>query len=239
VNALLSIDLSYSWKVNDVHIIETTYAPNSKQVTLHQALMRDPSRNSFYAWGGVTSFSEPINNTNFWRFDADGDGSGKWVDVTPRRDDKNANDDTGFFNMKRSNDASVASTDTAGFIFGGDVMPTTENEADPQGGAGYRVFNFTTKKWFEDRVVPYAENNLLMRGSAIFAPKFGPNGLIFLLGGFSDKTDPKSGMDPQTLWFMDPVERKWYSQRTSGIIPGSREHPCTVGVATEDGRFDM
>ncbi|KAL2206344.1 hypothetical protein CC79DRAFT_1369765 [Sarocladium strictum] len=236
VNALLSIDLSYSWEVDNVTIIETTYAPESKQVTIHQALMLDPSGNSFYAWGGATSFNEPINETNFWRFDADGDGGGEWVDVTPNKDD---NDDNEFFNIKRSNDASVASTDSAGFVFGGNVMSTTENEADPQGGAGYRVFNFTTKKWAEERVVPYAESNFLMRGSAVFAPNFGPNGLIFLLGGFSDKTDPKSGMDFQTLWFMDPVERKWYSQITSGNFPGSREHPCSLGVATEDGKFDI
>lgn len=233
VNATLSIDLSNSWAIDDVDILETAYAAEGSLPALNQALMTDASRDSFYIWGGATSFGAPIPAAKVWRFFADGDGAGEWIDVTP-------NDDSDeFFAIKRSRDASVASTRDAGFIFGGDITAETETEVDPQGGAGYRVFNFTTQKWSEDRVVPYAENNFLKRGTAVFAPGFGPNGLIFLLGGFHDITNPDSGLDFQTLWFLDPVERKWYSQKASGRIPGSRQYPCSVGVATSDGRFDM
>lgn len=214
--------------------METAYGSVAPQVTLFKSVFVNNESDSFYTWGGRTSFGEPQIETNFWRFDADGSGGGEWVDVTPS--DKS---DT-FFDLKRSSAASWTSTDDAGFIFGGNVYGSTELEAERKGGAGYRTFNFTTQEWNEYYDTPYSEKDgLLFKGSALFVPDFGPNGFIFLLGGFLDDTDPKSGLDFRTLHFLDPVERKWYNQTTTGKVPGGRASACVVGASTDDGRFDM
>ncbi|KAH8179731.1 kelch motif domain-containing protein [Sarocladium implicatum] len=234
INATLSIDVGKSWAVEDVEVIVNSYGDDHPQVMPYGSAMVDNSSDAFYTWGGRVSFNEDLRDTNLWRFDADGSGGGEWTDATP----KNKNDK--FFELKRSAAASWTSTNDAGFIFGGNVFGATEYEAERKAGAGYRTFNFTTQEWNEYYDTPYSpDDGLLFQGRALFVPDFGPNGFIFLLGGFLDDSDPSSGLDFRTLHFLDPVERKWYKQVTTGKVPGSRSSPCIAGASSEDGKFDI
>lgn len=213
-----------------MELIEIDFGNDSKQSGSDAAIMVDKSQGSFYTWGGANAV---VIEPNLWRFDPNGKGSGEWVDVTP-----NNSSDT-FFKLQRSSLASVASTDDAAFIFGGQVDSRTETEPEKNGEIGYRIFNFTTQEWNEVTNMPSSYGQTVYAGSAVFAPDFGPNGFIFMLGGLRNNTNSNSGLDFRTLHMMDPVSQTWYEQKTTGRAPGSRFSLCSAGVSTADGRFDM
>ena len=87
--------------------------------------------------------------------------------------------------------------------------------------------------------VPYSFDGSLVGASAVFAGNLGPNGLIFVLGSDPDEHNSDGGLDYRTVHFLDPVTRKWYSQKTTGMTPFALRFACTAGVSSEDGRFDM
>jgi hypothetical protein len=194
------------------------------------AIFVDNSNGSFYTWGGgISGPSDP----NFWRFDPDGKGHGKWIEVTPRESSDK------FFKLQRSQVAAVASTNDAAFVFGGSVDSYTETMPDKTGETGYRLFNFTTQEWDELYGVPYSQDKTIYNGDAVFVPDFGPNGLIFILGGSRNISAFGTELDFRTLHMLDPVTQVWYKQETSGRVPSGRFAVCSAGVSTQDGRFDM
>lgn len=237
VNATLAIDLTKSWNTDDVDIIETEYGSNPKQSVMRQALLVNQSSDSFYAWGGEAFGTDSIRDLpELWRFEADGDGGGRWRNETP------ADDNDYFYTLKRSRSNAYVSTQDKGFIFGGvSTTSTTPEHQGPMGG--YVTFDFKSKTWSHDTRAPYSPVNTMIGGGAVYAPDLGPRGLVFVFGGVTHIEDSYSREDMlnfSTIHFMDPETNRWYSQETFGTPPGVRTGFCTAAVASDNGtRFDM
>lgn len=162
------------------------------------------------------------------------------MNETPERSNDN------FFQMKRTHNNVFVSTPRTGFIFGGQSTRMTTNE--PEGTAlGYLAFDFESKTWSHEETGPYSPNGGIFGGGAVFAPSFGPNGLVFVFGGVGslDGNSPfrraDNYLDFSTIHFMDPVTRKWYSQETTGS-PTARLDFCFGGVevpGSDGSSFDM
>jgi hypothetical protein len=105
---------------------------------------------------------------------------------------------------------------------------------------GYAVFNFTTREWTRESNGPYSSDGTLYGATATFAPIFGSNGLIFVLGGQSGFRDyDQEYVTFQRVHFLDPATREWQFQVTTGEAPSGRFYHCSVGVASTSGTFEM
>lgn len=198
---------------------------------------------TLYIWGGHASYANPEGTTPdapaSWKLTTDGQGGGKWSKELP-------NNPT-LFNagLIRSEDGAVVSTPSAAFWIGGLATPGTHDIAVRQPIPGMVSFNFTTKSWKNETAPAFAPPyGTVYKGSAQYIPKFGPNGLVMVLGGTNwaldpAETQPSAWMDFQNLTFFDPVTKDWHWQGTTGDAPTSREDFCVVGAEGKDGTYEI
>ncbi|KAM0334379.1 hypothetical protein ACHAQA_001405 [Verticillium albo-atrum] len=230
VNRTLSIDLSQSWKPSNVTIKEITKtSPNLNR----QALFTDESSNSFYIWGGHTSWGAPVPQNELWRFTADGSGGGDWTTQIPGNPDV-------FRDLKRAEGAVFCSTPDSAFQFGG-VATMASNGAYFGATPGFVHINFTTQAWSNYTEGPWSAYRTLYAAEAEYIPTFGPNGLVMLIGGETRELGSSRGnrgfLSFQNLTFMDPVTRDFHYQRTTGTAPSGRFYHCSAGVEGKNGTF--
>jgi len=198
------------------------------------ALITDPASESFYVWGGATSYESRMPQADLWKFEADGEGGGTWKSELPE------NSGT-FTELARSSGNSVANIPGAAFIFGGSASAVTDpSRRGPT--PGFLEVNFTSSIWTNYTDSPEEDRASAVRGgAAVYVPTFGTNGLIVLLGG-RDQLAPGQGgsfVSMQNVTFMDPVTRTWYKQPTSGVGPTDRMWHCAVGVESKNKTFEM
>lgn len=76
---------------------------------------------------------------------------------------------------------------------------------------------------------------------AEYVPQFGPNGLIFVLGGvtFNAELAPDHMLDLTNITFFDPRTGQWLWQKTSGNAPRNRQSFCMVGVTGQAGTYEL
>lgn len=90
----------------------------------------------------------------------------------------------------------------------------------------------------------------LKDGKALHVPSFGPNGLVFILGGTTraianfkntENPDPKLGpvQSFTNISFFDPASNRWYWQTTTGTAPNGRIGHCVVGARSSAGSYVM
>lgn len=235
VNATLAIDLTKSWNTADVNIIETMYEANSKPTVNDPALLVDRSSEAIYSWGGFALRDAEVSFTpQLWKFKPDGAGRGEWEDATPERDHT-------FLASEWTRESAAVSTNRSGFIFGGFLTDRQTSSNDFITSPGFLAFDFDTQEWSREVFAPYSPTNTIISGEAIFAPDYGPNGLVFVFGGSRTWNigQELETMSFETLHFMDPVTRDWYSQNVTGSMPGHLTHFCSAGVSAGNGIFDM
>ncbi|KAK2064179.1 kelch repeat protein [Colletotrichum caudatum] len=235
VSSTLSIDLSKSWKPADVEIKPTQKGAPSMS---RQAIFTDASSKSFYIWGGIAS-TPNLPPPRLWKFSADGSGGGSWsTDIKPGHDS--------FIQLNRSQGAAYVSTPDSGFYFGGFSGTNTDPKA--RGPVpGFMQFNFTAtdQAWTNHTEAPYATSGNVVGASAHYVPSYGPNGLVMMLGGSShvigsgQSNNNVGWLDFGTIHVMDPLTKKWYSQKTSGNAPGARMWHCTVGAVSQNNTYEI
>jgi hypothetical protein len=232
VNSTLSIDCSTSWSPADVEIREIQRGDQVPSRS-HQSLLTHPSEDLFYIYGGFSAYGDEIDESNLWKFTADGQGDGHW--------DKAGVANAGVFaGFERSHGAAYVSTKDAGFIFGGSVV----GSRPIRNLQGFKVFNFTTTEWSEERDAPYAVEGKLWGGSAVFVEKYGASGIIVMLGGVQRRAEEASAyVDSGKVYFYDIAERTWHSQQTTnnGDKPRGWDKGCVVGVEDtgDNGSYEM
>ncbi|KAM0276761.1 hypothetical protein ACHAQH_006410 [Verticillium albo-atrum] len=232
VNRTLSIDMSKSWKPSDVTIREIRkISPNLNR----QAMFTDASSNSFYIWGGHTSWGAAVPKKEVWRFTADGSGGGDWTTHIP------ANPDT-FDELKRPEGGVFCNTPDSAFHFGG--IATRSTDVRYSGALpGFVQVNFTTQTWTNHTEGPWSAYSTIYAAAAEYIPTFGPNGLVMLLGGETRELGGSSGnrgyLSFQNLTFMDPATREFRYQRTTGNAPSGRFYHCSVGVEGKNGTYEI
>ncbi|KAH6697286.1 hypothetical protein F5X68DRAFT_197100 [Plectosphaerella plurivora] len=237
MNATLSIDLSRPWTPEGVAINEGA-KPDSVGTWSYQHIWSDIEAGELYVWGGGPYYALDGLNVpqKLWKFTTSDDtnNAGNWSEVNPVLGDGNL--------LERTPDrraGAAVSTATTGFVFGGysviggEVTPLT----------GYISFDFATGEWEEhsDPDAPFSKSGTLLYSSALWAPTFGSEGLIFIMGGMETVNadiDPEN-LDFETIHFLDPAKKQWLSQETTGDIPDSRTRHCTVGVAGANGTYDI
>lgn len=231
MNVTLSIDLSESWKTKDV-TMQSISRPADTPVMFNQAILTDESSGTFYVWGGFVSWFASLPGSSLWKFTANADGGGSWNRETPN------NPDT-FVNLDRVENGVYVSTPGAGFVFGG--RSTDRTTSKPSGNVkGFVSFDFNTRSWQEHSEAPYSPDGTLWGAAAIYVPTFGPNGLVFLLGGMSRREEEGAGyIEFRRVHFFDPVTKEWFSQSTTGDIPGARHQFCVGGAPGANGTYDM
>ncbi|OLN83698.1 Kelch repeat-containing protein-like protein 6 [Colletotrichum chlorophyti] len=236
INTTLSIDLSKSWKPEEVEIKQTQ---KSAPKMMRQAIFTDNSSNAFYIWGGFSPYGASPPRAQLWKFNTDGSGGGSWsTEIKPGND--------AFTGLTRSQGGTFVSTPDSGFYFGG--YAEAGSDPNPNGPVpGFLQFNYTAtdQAWTNHTDVPYSNYRTLVGGSAHYVPTYGPNGLIMILGGGEHVIGSGQGVDNVgylsfgSIWFMDPVTKEWYSQRTSGNAPGPRMWHCTVGLQGPNNTYEI
>lgn len=206
-----------------------------------ETVMVDNKSECFYIWGKYNPETVSVSQ-ELWRFCDNGGGDrGAWEKVNP-------DPDTEFDDYPSLVHPAYASTDTAGFAFGGRIYKSSLS--DWQGSSDqYRSFNFTTKAWTSGdlpAVRSLTEQRTLWGAKAIFVPNYGLNGLIFLLGGVTGGKLQVSDGDAYpsftTVHFLDPVTKVWHHQETTATsngFPVGRHGHCVAGVAGANNTYEM
>lgn len=108
-------------------------------------------------------------------------------------------------------------------------------------------YNMLTKEWQNHTSIGMlGPKQSLEDGRAIHVPGFGPDALVFVLGGSAKAAaaDPKaSSQGPLVSFanvsFFDPSSKQWYWQTTTGEAPKGRVGHCLVGSLSQEGSFEM
>jgi hypothetical protein len=236
VNSTLSIDLSTSWTTANVHI-RTISKPGPNKMNVQ--VFTDTERGAFYSWGGTWLRGTNMTATKLWKFTADGSGGGNW---TPSE----AANPAAFNDIDPGEWSAHTSTNTQGLAIGGIASGWTElYRPRNQVLGGMLTYNFKSGIW-ENGTLGYSPYPTLLAGAAQFVPNYGPNGLVFVLGGYSPPVggEPDIGSstfsDLETITFFDPVTKKKYTQRTTGDVPPSpRSKFCVSGLQSTEGGYEM
>ncbi|KAH6680002.1 hypothetical protein F5X68DRAFT_234517 [Plectosphaerella plurivora] len=193
----LSMDLSSSWFPSNVTIPEIS-CPDEMPETNTHALLVDAKSQAMYIWGGDMSYyKNPPNPPKLWKFNANDTSWGK---------EEPASVET-FESIERTEYPAYASGPNTGFIFGGRVMETSEgDDAQVRNPSQHLSFDFETRAWEKHNNAPYSVDGTFWGGEAIYGPEYGPNGLIFEIGGLRGRASPEpTYLRFDQLHFIDPV----------------------------------
>lgn len=223
----MSIDLSTSWRIEDVVINEISRSASVKSKS-RPALLVDPSGDSFYIWGGSNAAN--LGDLALRKFTADGRGGGSWSEETDL-----ANRPV-FEQLDRVQGAAHVSTPTRAFVVGG--VSSKGTSLQPKDIiTGYVAFDFDDKSWSQNDTADYSSDGSLFGATMTYVPDFGDNGVVVMLGGTFDGA--KQYLDFGTVHLLDPVTREWHQQAATGLKPSKRALHCATGVAGPNGTYDM
>ncbi|KAF6813367.1 kelch repeat protein [Colletotrichum musicola] len=232
VNSTLSLDLSVSWRPEDVRMRRIE---KSAPKIIRQAIFTDHASSTFYTWGGlIRDVRDP--QTELWKFKADGVGGGSWSTETE------PNHDMGM--LRRPYGGAFASTPESGFYFGGMLEDTDKASGYEVFVSGFFQFDYALQQqsWTNHTETQYSSSKTLYSASAHYVPMFGTKGLVMILGG--SQWDPEapgnlSDISMEEVSFMDPATKRWYSQQTSGRAPPRRRWVCTVGANSAGNTYEI
>lgn len=237
VNSTISIDMSKSWTNSEVVLrtIERPWAPKA-----NQAIWTDTEEGAFYVWGGRWPRGQNMTSNEYWKFTADGEGSGVWSRETPAN--------PALFNdLEQYEYGAFVNTADTGFSIGGHASVWTKRyRASNQVIPGMVAYNMKTKIW-HNGTTAFSPFDTIAAAVAHYVPNFGPNGLAMVLGGLMMPLGEESNWetavpyDLQNLTFFDPETKEKYWQTTSGAIPPTpRSQFCLAGFRdTDSGGYDL
>lgn len=243
VNSTLSINISKSWSASTVEI-RAIPRPNFSAIT-SEAVWGDTTGTAFYTYGGSTAYNtgnEHIRKDGIWKFTADGTGGGRWSLEGP------SNPDT-FQSLLFASGITYVSANGIGFSIGGWADGNTDPLSIPGGekGLGSQIqvpgmvsYDMKRREWKNHTTIGMLDSTQqsLRDGRALHVPTFGPNGLVFVLGG-----NTGGSMGPVLSFanvnFFDPSTDRWYWQTTTGVAPTGRVSYCAVGTKSTGGSYEM
>ena len=244
MNDTLSIGLSQSW-TNDsvtINVINKT-AP----VLNYVALWPDQHNQSFFQWAGEQSFdlpqgtNPPIPSDSLWQFTVDGNGAGSWAQQSIAANSI-------FPALTRPAAAYIANGNGVGYALGGyssaRTSPQTEDLDIFQPIPGIVSYNISSNQWSNDSAAGFSTYGTAEYGQMHFVPPFGSEGVLIVLGGETSNqvawTDTGSNLlSFGTINIYDPSNKTWYNQTATGDIPESRDRFCSVGVAGDNGTYEL
>jgi hypothetical protein len=224
-----SIDLTSSW-TNET-VVLNKILKDGPPVVNQGIVWLDVSEKSFYAYDGYTSEStgviaQPGPNA-LWQFLPNGAGGGIWTSVA-------APSNTNFSQLSRCFAPAYASGEGLGFALGGVQDGQTiagYTEAYP---TGLVIYNTSSETWLNISALGYSSDGTSARAAAHFVPSFGPNGLLFVLGGQVGYS--ATYVSTSSVNFFDPVSQQWKIQAVSGT---PSETSCVVGAPGDNGTYEV
>lgn len=139
---------------------------------------------------------------------------------------------------------SHTSSDSVGYSIGGWAHgwtdPDWKRDAEPY--AAMISYDMKTKTLFKSSFkAAIPPTGTLRDGRAEFVPQFGPNGLVFMVGGLAFNKDLAKDhmLDMTNITFFDPGTGQWLWQKTTGDAPRNRQSFCMVGVPGPAGTYEL
>ncbi|MCJ1400388.1 hypothetical protein MMC11_003593 [Xylographa trunciseda] len=187
-------------------------------------------------WGLYYGVDDSPVKPQLWSFTPDNTGGGVWS----QQDTDNTN-----FPATRPQNGLQVSANGIGYYLGGFLNWGTY----PQTAKGYVpvpglvVYNSTSGEWQNFTASGFSSLGTADYGGAQVVPTFGNEGLVVFLGGFTtsaidvDYSSEHSGFDQIAI--LDAQTQTWYHQNTTGPIPEWRANFCTVGVAGDNGTYEI
>ena len=199
-----------------------------------EALWLDVDGKTFYAYNGGYSYSVQISeeaplSNQLWQFTPSG-SYGSWELFAP---DPTAN----FSLLARAQAGLYASGSGLGFALGGSENAGTEYAWNAGGMniPGMIMYNSSTLQWLNISSTGYSYDGSATNGAAQFVPDFGPEGLLFVFGGYA-----ASNLVPfDTAFMFEPTTQQWRTQKVSGTPPSPVANPCVVGIAGDKGTYEV
>ena len=233
-----TISLLKSW-TNDEIVLHQV--PKASPPMNNEVLWPDREAGIIYTFGGEQSqlSSQPVPSKALWQFKLSGKG-GSWSE---------APDYDGFDNVPAVSGGLVAAGGYGGFVLGGYQSAQTEGESTGVVGntavSGMTVFNWTTHSWSTYSAQGFSSDGTAIFGAAHFLQGFSWRGVVVALGGdtangasqWVDEVDNLVSFDK--VYIFDPVHHKWYSQTTTGTVPGSRYRFCSITDSDREGTIEL
>ena len=246
-NDTYSIDLSTSWTNQTVHI---TQIIKTAPVLNLGTLWLDPTGTSFYAWGGEVSHTAgTVKNIGAYPGNAvyqfvPNVSLGSWNQVgSAVKSDLD--------NLLRPVSGAGAFGNGAGYLYGGytnqwsnDALMNSPTDFPLPGIVSYDI---TANSWSNISSQSFTQSDSERYGQMEFVPGFGPAGLLISMGGgiYGEsgtlRVQSLSSLLStfQQVTIFEPTSRKWYTQTTTGQVPDPRANFCSVGVAGNNGTFEV
>jgi hypothetical protein len=248
VNRTHSISLTDSWDIETVkvNLIEKIEPGGRNGV----AMWVDEAANKIYRWGGWFPFHNDArdNDTALWELNPDGIGGGEWAIREPSTS-------SDFDDIWMGGDGAWTSCDGRGFYIGGLGNQQTDSrfEADRYMEAtpipGQLTYDMASGNWHNDTIGEItgfsSPHGTHVRGRAMCSQDFGPDPLVFVLGGHQtelDLTSHSTFNDIMQVNFFNARDRTWHSQRTTAHnddVPPKRVRFCAAGATGSNGTYDM
>ncbi|KAK4160600.1 kelch repeat-containing protein [Cladorrhinum sp. PSN259] len=242
VNSTLSIDISSSWSIDNVEI-RTIEKPQEIPVKSRGYMWTDTAKQEFYTWGGYWPYTYKKSDYDYvpmFNFKADGKGGGTWSIVEMA-------DPNMLKSLRPTEMGAPVQVNNTAFLIGGQWNNLTDKRV-PTGPSrsvpGLMTWDFQTRKIQNSTSPDFSPfgSETRIGGSALYVPSFGPNGIVFVMGGHSPPVDrayniyDTKALSLSNLTFFDPVTREPFTQTTTGDAPKfPRRAFCTVGFETRGG----
>lgn len=200
------------------------------------ALWADAATKVIYAWGGAGPYGDTTgaSNVHLWAFTPDNQGAGSWAVSIP-------NNPSVFTTLIRASEGGATSCNGMGYFLGGVAEHDTDTRVSGTiySPPGLLTYDMSSATWENvSAPAPYATFNF---GQVECLP-FGPDGLVMFFGGGSNSPTDNAEFTPfslNNLTIYNPATKEWFWQSTSGDVPPHRNQFCSVGVAGNNGTYEM
>lgn len=207
-----------------------------------EALWLDGTALAFYVYDGDVSgayFSPKIPSANeLWKFTPSGT-TGTWEQILPQAS-------SNFSNLVRITHGYYASGNGLGFALGGFETVWTMQYAEDRTNVdigptpGLIMFNSSASDQPWRNISSTSANypaGIAMSGAAHFVPDFGPEGLLFVIGGYIDAGGAFAQTSQVTIF--EPISQQWTTQVTTGKQPEPLQSQCLVGAKGDNGTYEV
>lgn len=141
--------------------------------------------------------------------------------------------------------AKSAYGDNSVYILGGFSFDQTDSRAAVIGRSdGLVSYNTQSSQWQNQSISSYAPSGWWLDGHMHYVSSLGgSNGILLAFGGVTnaDSFTPvsQSFVSFGTIGVYNPDQNEWRNQTTYGDIPPNRREACSVGVAGDNGTFEV
>ena len=224
-------------------------APDDESYYLYGGFRADESLINAYSFGDYkqgynVNVSSQATDNALWRYVPSNQAGGAWGRVMPTT-----------MSVIRSTffpaGGSSAFGNGAGYLLGGGTSDNGDEPSNlhPLPLGGLLTYNMTSNTWHNESAVGYTPTSTSLFGRMHFVPSFGPSGLLVAMGGEAAQNRSYWSADGSTAFGFDKIgvydttSRAWYYQTAVGAtldaIPSPRSNFCSVGVAGDNGTYEI